>query len=75
MYIFLGFVQKTQAYRHAKSCHFKLSEFGQDSSRFLSQGKLLLHKMTNPDDSSNDEWQEIKTKFRPDVVGTYNRTS
>ena len=67
----LGFVQIKQAYRHAKSCHFKLSEYVHDSNQFVSQGRLLLHKMTNKDESSNIEWQEIKNQLRSDAVGTY----
>ena len=67
----LGFVQNTQVYRHAKNCHFKITGFGTDSNRIVRQGKSLLYKMINPDDGSNDEWQEIKTKIRQDDVGKY----
>ena len=38
---------------------------------FQKQGKSLLRKMTNPDDGSNDEWEEIKSSFRQDDVGKY----
>ena len=56
----LGFVQKTQAYRHVKNCHFNKNQFGNvDSTRIVDQGKSLLLKMTYPDDS-NDNWQNIK---------------
>ena len=67
----LGFVQNTQVYKHAKKCHFKITGFGTDSNRIVRQGKSLLYKMINPDDGSNDEWQEIKTKIRQDDVGKY----
>ena len=63
VYIVLGLYKKTQAYRHAKNCHFKITAFGKDNHRIVSQGKSLLHKMTKHDNSSNDEWQEKKLKL------------
>ena len=67
----LGFVQRTQAYRHAKNCHFKRTEFGNiDSNKIVNQGKSLLLKMTNPDNSS-DKWKKIQGSFRHDEVCKY----
>ena len=67
----LGFVQKTQAYRHAKKCPFRKTEFGNiESNRIVGQGKILLHKMTAKD-NSNADWQTVKAAFRTDEVGQY----
>lgn len=67
----LGFVQKTQAYRHAKKCPFQRTEFGNiESNRIVSQGKVLLRKMTARDNSTAD-WQTIQGTFRTDEVGQY----
>ena len=56
----LGFVQKTQAYRHAKNCLFKTA-FGIDTNRIVNQGASLLCKMANPDDNSNRDWLKINS--------------
>ena len=67
----LGFVQKTQAYRHAKKCPFQRTEFSNiESNGIVSQGKVLLRKMTARDNSTTD-WQTIQGTFRTDEVGQY----
>ena len=69
----LGFVQKTQAYKHAKNCPFQKTEFGNiESNRIVKQGNVLLHKVT-ASDNSTAEWLEIQGTFRTDEVGHYSK--
>ena len=69
----LGFVQKTQAFRHVKKCPFQRTEFGNiDSNRIVKQGKVLLLKVTASDNSTAD-WQTIQGTFRTDEVGHYSK--
>ena len=67
----LGFVQKQQAYRHNKSCSYRINDFGDiEGNTIVSQGKFLLGKMTAHDDTSAD-WQKLQSTFRTDEVGLY----
>ena len=67
----LGFLQKDQAYKHAKNCTLKKKEFSHVSyNRIVKEGSALLHSVTSTD-SSTDEWLQIKSKFRDDEVGTF----
>ena len=67
----LGFVQTIQAYRHAKNCLYKKKEFGNiQSNRIVSQGKVLLCKMTTSNNSSAN-WQTIQATFRKDEISQY----
>ena len=69
----LGFIQKTQAHKHAKNCSFQKTEFGNIScNRIVKQGNVLLHTMTTSDKSTT-EWLEIKSKFRNDEVGNFTK--
>ena len=74
----LGFIQRTQAYKHVKSCcQLQINPDNSTdevkSNRIVKHSKSLLQKMANPNNEYNDNeaWNTLKTKFRNDPTSRY----
>ena len=74
----LGFIQRTQAYKHVKSCcQLQINPDNSTdevkSNRIVKHSKSLLQKMKDPNTEYNDNeaWITLKANFRNDCNSRY----